>query len=196
MYPFLKYNILFLLRTQLHAIVSFIRIKQCYKSQYSTAKKKHFSTHTQIKNHNNNATTKVIQLIWISVSIVVCLLVLLLLDRSLYGALFEYMKFIHWSHCLNSKPSGGLQSTFFAPTSFQFVLSTVPPTENKFILKMFIPTVPYQMTILFNYLILWTIYSLHVSLHHCQTYKFVRIDCLFASNHPLKIKIQKWSTNP
>lgn len=34
-----------------------------------------------------------------------------------------------FSHSLNSLPSGGFISTFFAFTSFQFVLNTVPPSK-------------------------------------------------------------------
>ena len=37
---------------------------------------------------------------------------------------------IYSSHFLNSIPSGGLQSTFFAPMSCQFVLRTVPPDSS------------------------------------------------------------------
>lgn len=40
---------------------------------------------------------------------------------------------VYFSHWRNSVPSGGLTSTFFAPTSFQFVLNTVPPSKKMYL---------------------------------------------------------------
>lgn len=86
----------------------------------------------------------------------------------------------YWSYLRNSIPSGGLQSTFFSLTSFQFVLSTVPLDSTYVITgitllanQLWVTTGYYEtLSIVLAYVIIWSYSSKYDNdaykwFHHC-----------------------------